>query len=607
MALRDSIVGAVQSGQMAVGSALTGGGAAVASNDNGSIPLLEDLRSISRENEGNTERLTNVLRDMFAFDKTRFQRDRDQQREAAKEALKAPAGGGEGGGMPSMEDMTGGFGMKGIAALAALAFFAKEMGMNTDILKLPQQLKSMRAMATFAKGIGTIGTLGFGPRIVKDIKLVLDQFGGNFMKMFRANISGPLNARFIGIADSIKAGPLGGIAKALDTNVMQPIKNFFGAGKSGGAFKAVIGLFDDAKVALQGVVKPIKGFFTGLTGAGGLFNAVDGPIATILKPIKTIGKTIGKLFLPLTIILGIFDGVSGFMKEYENTGSIVDGIRGAVVGIIDGFIGTFVRLITDLVGMALEFLGLENLGKFITEFGEKITGFFGDAIGGIVDIVTGIFTLDFDRILAGFGNLFSGTGNFFLTVLTAPIDMAVNFIKDIFGFGDPEKPFSLIDFFLGEDGPVMSAWNWFTSLFSFDFQSFKQKLFDMGKLFKGLAMGGIAAAKAILPGGESPGEAFKRVFDSYTKGQDVGTEVAGGANEVQKTIVEDVQGNVTETTYKTNTINNAGGTNGGTVVIGNIDNSVKDQKQYATKNESSYNSLNTGIDSYFEKDAWSMG
>ena len=87
MALRDSIVGAITAGQGAVGSALTGGGAAIASNDNGTIPLLEDLRSISRENEGNTQRLTDVLRDMFAFDKTRFQRERDQQREMAKEAL----------------------------------------------------------------------------------------------------------------------------------------------------------------------------------------------------------------------------------------------------------------------------------------------------------------------------------------------------------------------------------------------------------------------------------------------------------------------------------------------------------------------------------------
>ncbi len=599
MAIRDSIVGAVQSGQMAVGSALTGGGAAIAGSGSGAVPLLEDLRGISRENEGNTERLTNVLKEMFAFDKTRFQRDRDQQREQAKEALQAPSGGG-GGGMPSMEDMTGGFGAKGLAAIAALAFFAKGMGVNTDILKLPQQLKSIKAMATFAKGIGTIGTLGFGPRILKDIKLVLDQFGGNFMKMFRTNISGPLNTRFVAIADNIKKGPLGGIMKTFQTGVIQPIKNFFGGGAvKGGAFKAILGLFDDAKVALQGVIKPIKGFFTGLTGAGGLFNAVDGPIAKILQPIKTIGKTIGKLFLPLTIILGIFDGVSGFMKEYENTGSIVDGIRGAVVGIVDGFIGTFVRLITDLVGMALSFLGLDNLGKFITEFGENITGFFSDAIGGIVDIITGIFTLDFDRILKGFGNLFSGTGNFFFTVLTAPIDMAVNFIKDIFGFGDPEKPFSLKDFFLGEEGPVMMAWDWFTSLFSFDFQSLKQKLFDMGSLFKGLAMGGIAAAKAVLPGGESPGEAFKRVFDSYTKGNEVSTDVESGT-EISKLTTQDIQGNTTEATYKTSTLDKSSNSNQAAIIYN--DQSTKQvSNSNSMKSETYTGMLNVGIDPYFDK------
>ena len=64
--------------------------------------------------------------------------------------------------------------------------------------------------------------------------------------------------------------------------------------------------------------------------------------------------------------------------------------------------------------------------------------------------------------------------------------MAVNFIKDIFGFGNPDEPFSLLDFFLGDDGPVMSAFNWFKSLFTIDFGAIKQKLFDMGKLFKGL-------------------------------------------------------------------------------------------------------------------------
>ena len=598
MAIRDSIVGAIQSGQMAVGSALAGGGTAVMESGSGAVPLLEDLRRISRENEGNTERLTNVLKQMFAFDKSRFQRERDQQREADKERIQAPSDGAGGGGGLTKDEITGGFGAAALAGIAALAFFAKDLGMNTDILKLPQQLKSIRAMSTFAKGIGTIGTLGFGPRIVKDIQLVLNQFGGNVKNLVKTNIGAPLLGKFDEFKKFFQGNPLGGIIKSFQSGVITPVKNFFSVGR-GGALAGLLPVFDDAKLALQGVVKPIKGFFTSLTGAGGLFNAVDGPIATILKPIQAIGKTIGKLFLPLTIILGIFDGISGFTKEYENTGKIVDGVRGAVVGIVDGFIGTFVRLITDLVGMALSFLGLDNLGKFITEFGEKITGFFGDAIGGIVDVITGIFTLDFDRILKGFGNLFSSTGSFFLTVLTAPIDMAVNFIKDIFGFGDPEKPFSLLDFFFAEDGPIMSAYNYIKDLFTIDFTSIRQKLFDIGNFMKGLAMGGVAAAKAILPGGESPGEAFKRVFDSYTKGNEISTDVESGT-EIAKITSEDVRGNVTEQTYKTNTINNSSNNNQGAIVYNDQSTKQVANTNYA-KNETYTGSLNVGIDPYMEK------
>ena len=123
---------------------------------------------------------------------------------------------------------------------------------------------------------------------------------------------------------------------------------------------------------------------------------------------------------------------------------------------------------------------------------------------------------------------------------------------------------------------------------------------------KGLAMGGVAAAKAILPGGESPGEAFKRVFDSYTKGNDVGTNVEGGAADVKKMFVEDVQGNTTETTFKTETINNAGNNSNGQVLIGNIDNSIKDQSVKSAKTENSYPPLSVGIDSYFDRDNYNQ-
>ena len=125
MAIRDSIVGAIQSGQTAVGSALTGGGAAVMESGSGAVPLLEDLRRINRENEGNTERLTNVLKQMFAFDKTRFQRERDQQREADKESIQGPSDGAGGGGGLTKDEITGGFWCGCISRYHSISFLCK--------------------------------------------------------------------------------------------------------------------------------------------------------------------------------------------------------------------------------------------------------------------------------------------------------------------------------------------------------------------------------------------------------------------------------------------------------------------------------------------------
>ena len=68
---RGSLVASIQSAQMAVGSAITGGAGAVAANDNGSIPILEDLRSIGKENERNTQGFMDTLRQMFQKRKKR--------------------------------------------------------------------------------------------------------------------------------------------------------------------------------------------------------------------------------------------------------------------------------------------------------------------------------------------------------------------------------------------------------------------------------------------------------------------------------------------------------------------------------------------------------
>jgi len=604
---KGSMLAAVQSAQTAVGSALTGGTMAMAgagaSGGADTIPLLEDLRAIGKENERNTQSFMETLRAMFAFDKEKFARERDQSRELRKEKKDAvinaePAKGISG------EDLTGGLGAKGLAAIAGLAFFAKEMGLNTDIAKLPQQVKSIKGMATFAKGVGSVATLGMGPKVVDDMKAAL--------KATKINPKSVQQSMDL-FDDAVKTRSTsffgkGGILSTSYTKTLDSVADSFTKFKtsitSNRAFVTIADNFKEAKTTLQATFKPVK---DALTGSGGLFASAKngGALAKMIEPLKAIGKTIGKLFLPITLVLGIFDGYTGFMEEYEKEQSFIDGIRGAITGIIDGFIGSFVRLATGAIGKGLEYLGLENVGKFIAEFGEDITASFKQTVGGLVDIVTGIFTLDLERILQGVGATMAGLGNFLFDIVSFPINSAVNFVKDLFGFGNPDEPFNLKDFFFGEDGPIMSAYNYIKDLFSIDFNAIKQKLFDMGTLLKGLGAGGIAAAKAILPGGESPAEAFRRVFDSYTKGNEVEAEPLEGDSQLAKTTATDIEGNTTETVYKTDTINNTGDTANANVTY--VDNS---NKQATTTNlaktETYTGPLFTSSDPYFDRYAFNQ-
>ena len=220
---RGSLVASIQSAQMAVGNALTGGTAAVAANDNGSIPILEDLRTIGKENERNTQGFMDILRQMFQFDKDAYARERSQAAELRKE--KRDEAGGQSFALPSKEEATGGLKMPALAGLFAVAAFAKALNVE-DILRLPQQIKSIKGMATFAKGIGTISTLGFGPKLVDDFKAAMKVFGGNLSKGFKANISGPILAKFDDFKMKLPKAPFAGVMTFFD-DMMKPIKGFF--------------------------------------------------------------------------------------------------------------------------------------------------------------------------------------------------------------------------------------------------------------------------------------------------------------------------------------------------------------------------------------------
>ena len=123
----------------------------------------------------------------------------------------------------------------------------------------------------------------------------------------------------------------------------------------------------------------------------------------------------------------------------------------------------------------------------------------------------------------------------------------------------------------------------------------------MGTILKGLALGGVAAAKAILPGGESPAEAFRRVYNDVVKSGEATTEIQGENGEkIVKVASTDVQGNVVEYRNKTNTIKEMNNQLKGDTVITQITDGGTNVQSMNTSNTFA-GKLDTSIDAYHDK------
>ena len=600
---RGSMVAAIQSGMQAVGATITGASASVSSPaDIEQVSYLDKLREIGADTRDSVTAMATTLAETLAWDKEKFRREMDAAREREKEMIDASATATIP--MPTKEQATGGFGPGLLLGLAALAGIAKALNVD-EILRLPQQLKSLRTMASFFRGVMRLATFGFGPAILRGLRSFLKSFD---LKLLRTKVLGIFDPVIKRLNDfktrlSGRAGPITRLIdsvtdffRGIGTRVTA-ITKFFRTNRAiGFVTKAVSDAFKVITRTLRPIFNTIKGLFSG----AGL-----GILDKILGPLKLVFRTIGRLFLPITLILGVIDGVQGFMKEFGETGSILDGIRGAVVGIVDGFIGGLVRLIGSAIEWILGFFGLDNLGKSINEKINQLMDSFLGIIGGITDLISGLFSFDGERIMKGLGAIFSGVGGFFANILSLPIDLAVNFIKDLFGFGNPDKPFSLKTWLFGGDGEkglIGRIWDSIKSVFTLPeggfISGFVDKIINIGRVIKAIGVAGLAAAGALLPGGEGPGEAFKRKFDEVMN---------GGAGDVttNNLTTDNSSGDMSTTTNNTKTMTEGSTTQGGNVTI--IDNS---NKQNNASNQSSTThqtlSLDTSVDRQYERDAWAF-
>ena len=218
---------------------------------------------------------------------------------------------------------------------------------------------------------------------------------------------------------------------------------------------ALTTLIDDyiipvAKVIWEGIVKTwenIKELFSGLKESFELFG--EGKwVQGIIKFFSTI----------VTFVLKQIDVAA---TALFNTIATVFGFEGT-----DSVAGSIGQFFTDIYNNVKNYiLGMiTSVSTKVSNFVEGVKGSFNE----FIDEVKTFFKIDFMAFLESFG-----IGGNLIDIVYAPINLAINAVKKIFGFGDPDEPFRLSEFISNAFKKIM---NFFKNLLDFDLKSLIMKL-----------------------------------------------------------------------------------------------------------------------------------
>lgn len=399
------------------------------------------------------------------------------------------------------------------------SLFSSFMGIKAAIVAIPAMISGVvAAISGFAAALaplalpiiavvaGIVAAIGF----IKGFMEGFDEggiFGGlkeGLMKLFDWFIALPLNILKDITVWALNALGMENLASALDAfPLVESLRKMF---------SFIIDLF---VVPIGFVIKTIGGIF------GGIFEIIMAPIRAFGTAIMAVFENIDNIFGGIMMIFSgdivggfkaIWDGIKNLIMVPINF--VVDTVKGIFGGVFDILMAPF----NALKGAIGYIFGPQSaLGGVYTFLAGMFSGLF-DLITlpfrKVWEFVSMIFTDPLAALQSLWNGLTGGVANL-LGLITMPIDAAINWVMGLFGFGDPDKPFSLLGL-VGD--AVGSIWKWFKGLFSFDPSGLMDGLFSIGRIMKGLAKGGWAAVKAMLPGGESPGEAFSRVYNEVTSG-----------------------------------------------------------------------------------------
>jgi hypothetical protein len=301
---------------------------------------------------------------------------------------------------------------------------------KNDLKKMAADIKMTSVFQDIASGVSNVG---------ESLKEGLDGIAASFKEK---GGKGLFNlGKILGIAAGVILAPVIA-AGAFFKQIMVELKflNKLSGGKLGKIFKPAIDFFRRIKIFFSrkgpfgGLIKSFKslGKLTKLFGP--ITKGLKVGLSIVSKFAKMAGTLFGKLFLPITILMGIFDFVKGFMKGYKEEG-IIGGITEGIVQVFDGLVGSLLRVLMWIPSKIAEVLGLENVAAGLTGMIDSMLDGIYSAFRGLVDIVVGIFTFDGPKILEGLTEVWTGITEF----IGGIFEPFIGLVKDVFGDNAFEK------------------------------------------------------------------------------------------------------------------------------------------------------------------------
>lgn len=283
----------------------------------------------------------------------------------------------------------------------------------------------------------------FFAQLAREVKFLDKLLKGGLSKAFN-----PIRNFFNSLGSKFKATGLG---KTID-GFIDTVRNLFKIGDIKGFKK--LSMFEDLQKTFGRATRPIISIIDGIKSFGTNVKNIFGSIKTGLasmkgfmagfKPImafaRTVGTTLGKIFLPITFLISIFDFVTGFMDGYKSEG-VFGGIRDGLAKVITGLIGLPLDLLKKGVAWVLKTFGFEETAKTLESFSfsEIITDLVRFPFNMLKKAVAWIGTLFTDPVeaLSQLWQGIVGDGGL-IDILFKPIDMAISWVKGLFGFKEPE-------------------------------------------------------------------------------------------------------------------------------------------------------------------------